>query len=82
MPKKTWDKILAVFEDKLQLNFVQQAKLVSGVQIEGSTLELEVTTGEALEFFSSPINQQRLIIMSRGVAPIEHVAVRLSEKKR
>jgi len=82
MPKKTWDKILAVFEEKLQLGFMQQARMVTDVKINGNTLLLVVSTPEALEFFSSPINQQRLTIMSRGVAQLEKVEVKLVEKAK
>ena len=66
-----WQKILAVLEEKLQYGFLEQAKAVVDVKCEGTELTLFVSNEDAFRFFSAEINQQRLFIVSRPIAPID-----------
>lgn len=75
----TWRKILDILEEKLQMGLLEQARSVREVHFEGGELQLVVGSPEAMEFFSSEVNQQRLSIISRPVARIDRVSVTLRE---
>ena len=75
----TWDKIIALLEDKLQFGFLEQVRAVADVSFDGSEVTLFVSTDEAMEFFRADVNQQRLSIVSRPVVRIERVEVRRLE---
>lgn len=73
--QKTWQQIIALFEDKLQYGFLKQAESVVDIKLAGSELVLFVTDSEALDYFRSPVNQLRLMILSRPVVSLESVVV-------
>ena len=75
----TWDKIIALLEDKLQFGFLEQIRACADVSFDGGEVTLFVSTDEAFEFFNADINQQRLTIYSRPVVRIETVSVRRVE---
>ena len=66
-----WKKILAALEEKLQYGFLDQAKSVVDVRMDGPEFTLYVSGVEAERFFSSEVNQQRLFIVSRGIVAVE-----------
>ena len=68
-----WKKILGLLEEKLQYGFLKQAEAVVDVKITEGELVLRVATDEARDFFSSPVNQQRLMIVSRSVMTVESI---------
>lgn len=73
--KDLWAQILEVLDEKLQYGLLEQARAVSNVRLEGSELILQVADPEAAEFFNAHINQQRLVIMTRPIYPIDKVSV-------
>ncbi len=73
---KIWKQILEAFEDKLQYSFLEQARAVVDIKIEGDELTLLVTTDEAERFFNGEVNRQRLIILSRPFFPLEKVVAK------
>lgn len=73
--KELWNKVIAVLEDQLQYGFLEQARSVINTQLEDATLILEVDDQDAFEFFSSAINQQRILIVSRQISEIKAVRV-------
>ncbi len=73
--KETWQAILLLLDEKMQYGFLEQAKSVVDVRINGSEISLAVSNDEALRFFSAEVNQQRLIIVSRSVISFEKVTV-------
>jgi hypothetical protein len=77
--QEIWQKILDVLEEKLQFGFLEQAKAVVDVKLDGSEFTLFVANAEALRFFSAEINQQRLFIVSRPIATIEKFRVVATE---
>ncbi|MFN8389300.1 MAG: hypothetical protein U0136_03315 [Bdellovibrionota bacterium] len=70
-----WQKILNAQEEKLQYGFLDQAKSVVDIKMDGNELTLFVASDEALRFFTSEVNQQRLFIVSRPIATIEKFRV-------
>jgi len=74
--QKVWDKILAEFEDKLQFGFLEQAKAITSVQIEGEEITLVVNQQEAEDFFKSSVNENRLIVTSRPIVRLDKLIVR------
>ena len=69
------DRLSQVLEEQLQCGFLDQLRSVVKARVEGTELKLWVATSEADEFFSAHVNQQRVIILSRPVAPIEKITV-------
>ncbi len=76
---ETWDKIVELLHDKMQYGFLEQVKTVVQVQIEGSELQLTVTTPEARDFFNSSVNQHRLALLVRPVITLEKVSAAMVE---
>lgn len=74
-----WDQILQVLDEKLQYGFLEQASSVLDVRLEGEELHLTVSTPEALEFFNSELNEQRLILLVRSFLRLSRVRAKLSE---
>lgn len=72
---EVWKQILAVLEDKLQFGFLEQARDVVDLKLEAQELTLFVCSQSAREFFSAEVNQQRILIVSRPIAPINSVVV-------
>lgn len=72
---ETWQKILNVLDEKMQFGFLEKAKNVVDVRIEGTDFFIFVSTKEALEFFKSEINQQRLFIVSRPFVSLQKINV-------
>lgn len=66
-----WARILNVLDEKLQFAFLEQARSVVDVRLNGAELTLIVGNDESYRFFSSELNQQRLIIVSRGIHPLQ-----------
>ena len=77
--KDVWERILALLDEKLQYGLLEQARSVTSVSLEGHELILTVSAGEAEEFFSAHINQQRIIILARPVLSLDKITVRLAE---
>lgn len=77
-----WGKVLEIIDEKLQYGLLEQTRAVVGAEMCGSVLELSVATDEAFQFFSSPVNQQRLIIISRPVLSIGTVVVRKAPRSK
>lgn len=73
--RQLWDQIREGLEEKLQYGLLDQAKRVSSVRLEGSELILSTSDDEAFEFFSAQINQQRLVIASRGLFALSAVRI-------
>ncbi len=73
---KAWEKILLLLEDKLQMGLLEQTRAVVDVNLEGAELTLFVASDESFDYFSSEVNQQRLIIMSRPVISLERIRVK------
>ena len=73
-----WDNILKVLDEKMQYGFLEQARAVKSAELDGTSLTLSVTTQEAVDFFQSQVNQQRLIIVSRPFCAVENVFVKLA----
>lgn len=73
---KAWEKILLLLEDKLQMGLLEQTRAVVDVNLEGAELTLFVASDESFDYFSSEVNQQRLIIMSRPVISLEKIRVK------
>lgn len=71
-----WNRILEDLREKLQFGVLQQAKSVVEARVCGGVLTLVVTDAEAEEYFNAEINKQRLMIMSRPVAPLADIEVR------
>lgn len=74
-----WQKILSVLDEKMQFGFLEKAKDVSDVKIEGSEFFIFVNSKEALEFFKAELNQQRLFIVSRPFVSLQKINVCLVE---
>ena len=72
---EVWEAILKILDEKLQYGFLEQAKAVVDIHVDGGELKLTVATDEAEEFFNSEVNQQRLMITSRPVIAIEVIIV-------
>lgn len=70
-----WQEIVAVLEHKLQFGFLEQAKSISKVELNGGELTLHVNSDEAFDYFSAEVNQQRLIIQGRPVIQLQSVSV-------
>jgi hypothetical protein len=70
-----WARILLLMEEKMQFGFLEQARFVLKVEFEGSHALLTVCSDEAREFFSSQVNQQRLMIVSRPVVSINQLSI-------
>ncbi|OVE79860.1 hypothetical protein BVY02_02105 [bacterium J17] len=77
--QEVWQRIVSILDDQLQYGFLEQAKSVVDVQLEGSELKLCVSSDEALEFFAADVNQQRLLIISRPVVSLDKISVELVE---
>lgn len=77
--QSAWKKIVDLVEDKLQMGLLEQIRCVVDIKLEGPELTLYVATDDAFEFFSSPVNQQRLIIISGNVISLEKVHVEKTE---
>ena len=73
--KELWHAILGILDEKMQYGFLEQAKSVVDVRIDGGELSLFVTDDEALGFFRADVNQQRLVIVSRPIVTIEKIIV-------
>ena len=73
---KAWEQILLLLEDKLQMGLLEQTRAVVDVNLEGAELTLFVASDESFDYFSSEVNQQRLIIMSRPVISLEKIRVK------
>lgn len=74
-----WGKILEALEDKLQYGLLEQARHVVLARVEGEELHLTVNTEEAAEFFRAHVNQQRLILLSRGIINIEKITAEVAQ---
>ena len=70
-----WNKIQTILDEQLQYGFLEQAKSIVDIKLEGSHLTLTVSTDEAYDFFNSELNKQRLLIVSRQVAALEEIEV-------
>lgn len=68
---EVWKKILVVLDEKMQFAFLEQARSVVDVRLNGPELTLVLGSDESYRFFSSEVNQQRLIIVSRGIHPLQ-----------
>lgn len=79
--KELWNKVIAVLEDQLQYGFLEQARSVTNTHLQDATLILEVDDQDAFEFFSSAINQQRILIVSRQISEIKAVQVNKVEEE-
>ena len=77
--QEVWQRIVSILDEQLQYGFLEQAKSVVDVRLEGSELQLSVSSTEALEFFAADINQQRLLIISRPVVSLDKISVELVE---
>ncbi len=75
----TWEKILAVLDEKMQFGFLEKAKGIVDVKIEGTELFISVNNKDALEFFKADLNQQRLFIVSRPFVSLQKINVSLVE---
>ena len=76
--EKLWEKVLEALEDKLQFGILEQARSVVRVQLQGSELLLTCANPEAAEFFNAHVNQQRLILLTRGLANIEKITTQVA----
>ena len=74
-----WRRIVDVFDEKLQYGFIDKVHSVVQVKIEDSEIHIFVNSDDAVEFFNSEINQQRLIIFSRGIVPLDKVVIHKCE---
>ena len=74
-----WEKVLEALEDKLQFGILEQARCVVRAQIQGNELKLTCSNPEAAEFFSAHINQQRLMLITRGIAHIDKISTQTVE---
>ena len=74
-----WKQICHVLDEKLQYGFLEQAKSVVDVKLEGDEFTLFVSGDDALRFFSAEVNQQRLLIVSRPIASIQRFHVQKNE---
>ena len=72
---KIWRQIVEILDEKLQYGFLNQEKSVVDISINGNELTLYVCNDEAFDFFQSEINQQRLMIMSRGIRNFNSIIV-------
>lgn len=72
---EVWTRILVLMEEKMQFGFLEQAKAVLKIELEGAHAKLSVCTDEAEEFFTAETNQQRLMIVCRSVVSIESIEV-------
>lgn len=70
-----WLQIREALEEKLQYGLLDQAKRIAEVALEGSELVLRTADEEAFQFFSAQVNQQRLVIASRGIFALSSVKV-------
>jgi hypothetical protein len=70
---KIWSDILELLSEKLQLGLLEQAKCVTEARIENHELWIKTDNEDAFKFFSSEVNQQRLIILARPVIAIEKI---------
>ena len=57
------------------MGFLEHARAVGRVSIEGTHLTLFVHTTEAKEFFESEVNKSRLEIVSRSICALEQITV-------
>ena len=78
---QAWQKILSVLDEKMQFGFLEKAKDVTDVRIEGSELFIFVSSKEAQEFFKAELNQQRLFIVSRPFVSLQKINVELVESE-
>lgn len=76
---EVWDKILHILDEKLQYGFLEQAAAVLDVRLEGEELLLTVSTPEAVEFFNSELNEQRLILLVRSLLRLSRVKAKMAE---
>lgn len=74
-----WKQILQILDEKLQYGFLEQAKSVVDVRMEGDEFTLCVSSDEAVRFFQAEVNQQRLFIVSRPIASIQRFIVEKNE---
>lgn len=77
--RELWQRIVRSLEEKLQFGFLEQERSVVAVRFDGADLTLVVSNSDAADFFRADVNQQRLIIVSRGIVSIEKITVELVE---
>jgi hypothetical protein len=70
-----WEAILNMLEEKLQMGLLRQARAVTSARLEGGELILQCPNSETREFFEAHVNQQRLLILSRGTVSFERIRV-------
>jgi hypothetical protein len=75
-PKKLWASILETLEETMQLAFLDEARYVTEVTRDGSTLVLAVESEGAFRFLSDPANQNRILILAKRLGGIESIRVR------
>ena len=69
-----WEKIIEALEDTLQFGFLEEARYVSAIRVEGNALVVSIppTSAEAeraFHFLAKPENSQRILILAKRIFP-------------